>query len=54
MLYSLKQVVLDADRKRRVAVTRYITVAAGLSWRDAKARRNQERTLSIVPERARQ
>ena len=52
--YALKQHVLDADRKKKVRKLHYITVASGLSWQDAKARRNAARPvkLLIVQERS--
>jgi hypothetical protein len=52
--YSLKQFVLAAyttPEGRKLIRRHYLTVAAGLSWQDAKAARRQNRSLQIVPER---
>lgn len=51
-MWSVKQVVLDADPKRKVMVSHYITVKSGLTWQEAKAMRKANRTLHIVRERA--
>lgn len=50
--YALKQTVYEDDPKRKVKVARYMTLATGLTWQEAKARRNRNRDLNIVPERA--
>ena len=54
MKYSLKQTVYDTEKVNGVrrAKAHYQTVATGLTWQEAKAARNQNRSLSIVPERA--
>jgi hypothetical protein len=53
--YALKTTILVPDNKRRMAKTAYITVQQGLTWQQAKARRNRDHKrdpqLSIVPER---
>lgn len=49
--YSVKQIVLDADPLRKVMVTKYITLASGLTWQQAKALRKGKRMANIVPER---
>lgn len=49
MLYALKQVIFVPDHQRRVLKATYITVQMGLTWQQAKAERNRNRTLSIVP-----
>ncbi len=51
-MWAVKQVVLDADPKRKMMVSHYITVRSGLSWQEAKAMRKANRTLHIVKERA--
>lgn len=64
-MWSVKQIVLDADKERKragidipadkqrkILKTHYITVKSGLSWQEAKALRNANRTLSIVKVRA--
>lgn len=55
--FSVKQVVVDAGDKddlRKPKKTHYLTVANGLTFQEAKQRRNANRraALSIVPERA--
>lgn len=52
MLYSLKQKVFDLDKQTKHRKSHYLTVAKGLTWQEAKAARNLNRSLSIVPERA--
>ncbi|HPV11696.1 MAG TPA: hypothetical protein PKW83_13640 [Verrucomicrobiota bacterium] len=56
MKFSLKQVVIDTGDKDNLAKPKkshYLTVATGLTFQEAKARRNADRKarLSIVPER---
>lgn len=55
--YALKQVVVDTGDKDNISKpkrTHYLTVATGLTWQEAKTRRNANRRarLQIVPERA--
>lgn len=56
--FSLKQIVVDAGDKDNLAKpkrTHYLTIATGLTFQEAKSRRNADRKarLSIVPEPAR-
>jgi hypothetical protein len=51
--FALRQQVFDLDGKTKRRRSVWITVASGLSWQEAKARRNANRRarLNIVPER---
>jgi hypothetical protein len=46
--FKVTKFIYENDRKSKQRVRKYITAKSGLSWQEAKAMRNQDRTLQIV------
>lgn len=47
-MYKLTTFIYENDFKANIARRKYVTVETNLTWQEAKAKRNKDRSLQIV------